>query len=263
MREQEAYLNEIAISSISSKLLLQHIDEGPLEYAQTTAKRPYGGTYLLSNAPTKREITVSVAIREGLNFADRATIYQALCGWCAPGWLRVSERPDQRIYVYPTHLPDLGKLREWTKDLDITLTAFWAPYWQALTPTVLATMEGTSGSRTISKMPGTAPGILDLAITPTSADLTSLTLRTYRASTIASTVQFNFTEAPIAAGETLAIEHDERGLLTVKKGTTGMLKYRTPASADDLILTHALSDRIYFTANTACQVVASYRGCWV
>lgn len=263
MRVQQAWIDDVPITNASAKIILQHIEEKPLELSQVVANRPYGGQYLVSNQPTKREIVLHFAIKEGLDFESRLSVYQAVCSWCKSGWLRLSDHPGQRIYVHPIIYPDLGKLRDWADDLSVTFAAYWFPYWQAISPTEL-TSSGTSGSLSIPKLGGTYNGILDLSITPASDSLTSLTIRTYcNTTTKLSDMYFSLTLSPVSAGQTLTFAHDERGLLTVVQGGTGLLGRRSIASSDDLLLLPGVSNRIYYSANTVVSVTARYREAWI
>ena len=256
-RAQRVWLNGVELASVHPKVLVQHIDEGPLELKQQTAERYGGGTFLFSNVGTKRQIDISFAIREGLDWPTRAGVYTAVCNWAREGWLELSSRPGQRIYVYCTQLPDLGKLRDWTQDLTITFQALWFPYWQDSAGVTLPVMTGTSGSQTCP-LNASHPGLLDLRVSPNAAGLTRFKAWTNGADAIT----MDFSSRPLGVGQTFTMATDKHGLLTIRGTSTSYLAYRTLDSAENFEPSPPTVN-VQFEADVSVSVTATVRGCFI
>lgn len=255
-RHQEAWLDNVSLTSCHPALLLQHITESGLKVANKTAQRPMGGMYHLQSLPESRTVTLEIAIREARDFARRLEAYQALCAWTREGgWLQLSSHPGQEIYVACSKMPDLGRLREWTRELTVELTAYWFPYWVDRIPTKVSG-SGASGSLSLPVV-GTARGTLDATINPTGGKLTTLTLTTPESS---MSMSFGTTDG-IASGGTLSIYRDDRHLLHIRS-TKELLKYKVPSTDDELYVSPG-QNTISWTANVACSVTFAAKGVYV
>lgn len=249
---QEAWLNGVALTSAHPAILLQHIEEPPPRFAQKTMPRPYGGTFLTSNVIERREVNLIFAIRERFDYAARMDALQAVSAWAASGGvLELSDHPNQALNVDVSALPGIGKLREWTADLSLTLTAYAWPYWMDKTPARVS-RSTASGTAQIS-VGGTMQTALEASITPTGGALTAVSL-----STGDDTITLSGINVPV--GTALEIAYNAAHTLTISAGGVGLLQYRT--GADDLRLAPGVQT-ITFEYNTACDSVFKARGCWV
>ena len=116
MRHQQVWLNNVDLASVHPSVLLQHINEGELKLLQRWNDRPGGGQMLLSNQYQQKEIIIEFAIRDGRNYDRRLEAFAAVCQWAAGGgWLEISSRPGQKIFVTLSQMPVIGRLRNGQK----------------------------------------------------------------------------------------------------------------------------------------------------
>lgn len=252
MRDQSVYLNGISLASAHPLILLQHISEGAPETDVKTGPRAGApGQFVTARKIKERKVTVTFAVRERLDFTKRAAAVSAAAAWAMNGgWLEISSRPGLRMWVVPTQLPDVGKLRDWTRDIELALTGYAWPVWTEITGNSV-TVTGTTGTEDISAA-GTWETRLEAEITPSSSALTSVSI-TVNGQTMA------LTDISVAAGKTLKIYWDENHLLRIENDGTGILGSR---SGDDLVLSPGLHE-IEYTFSTACSAKFTARGCWI
>jgi len=254
MWAQEAYLNGEALSLAHPLILIQDIQETPVSMSQQTARRPVAGSFLTLNTREQLAVTITFATRERLDVALRQQIVQAAALWAsAGGWLTLSSRPDQRLWVQPTALPSVGKLREWNASLTITLTAYEYPYWVDTYPRT-TTVTGTSGETEITVATG-AETVLEAEATA-SGSITRLSLIADNAQTLA------LTGLSVASGTALRVWYDEHHLLRITAGDTGLMNKRTAASDDDIRLTPG-THTIAWSANRSISLKLQTRGVWL
>lgn len=243
-------LNGADFSGIDEKLYIEDIQEVTTLSVETD-KRPGHGRTLL-NAPAHD--TIQIKLRFMVKERDREarmSIISAIQAWAVAGWLTVSYRSMQRIFVYPTEFPPVTAW-QWTNRLEITFTAFGEAYWQDIAP---VTASGTGASGTASLTPlGTDTCYLEAEITP-SAALTSAVL-TVNGRTI------TLSGISVASGKTLTIHYDTDHRLCIDADGVSLLAYRTGDSADDLLLIPKQANEITFTFSASCAYEFQARGIW-
>ena len=209
--------------------------------------------FVTSAKPMQRDVHIAFAVRERLDFAARARAVSDAAAWIGSGgWLEISSRPGLRLWTVPTQFPGPGKLREWTRDIDLTLTAYDWPLWIETTPTSVD-LEGVStATSAYISVPGTYETRLEATITPSSAALTSATIAV-------SGQTMTLTGLNVAAGTQLKIYWDERHLLRIEAGGVGLLGKRT---GDDLVLQPGRHE-VTVTCSTASDVKLMARGCYL
>ena len=226
MRDQRVYLNGIDLQSVHPSILLQHIHDNGLRLDVKSADR--------AGAP-----------------GQFMTGWRPQTAWAAGGgWLELSDRPGLRMYVVLTEAPSLGKLREWNADLSMTFTAYEWPFWSESAP-VVASDTLTTGSLTVNAT-GTWDTRLEAEITPASTALASAVITVGGETMTLSSLS-------VAAESTLKIWWDERHLLRITNGSTGLLSHRT---GSDLPLAPG-SHTVTLTFSTACDVRLWARGCYL
>lgn len=253
MRDQHVWLNGASLEGAHPQILLQHIEEmAPAVDVQTGARAGGPGQFVTSHKLTQRNINIIFAVRERLDFAKRAEAVSAAAKWIGSGgWLEISSRPGLRIWTVPTQFPGPGRLRDWTQDISLTLTAFSWPLWIEKSANS-ATLENTASGSAHLSVPGTWETRLEATITPKSAALTSAEIS-------AAGQTMTLTGLDVTAGTALRIWWDERHLLRIQAGTTGLLGCRT---GDDLALPPGRHE-VSVTTNTACDVKLMARGCYL
>jgi len=254
MRHQQVWLNGMDLASVHPSVLLQHINEGELKLTQRWNDRPGGGQMLLSNQYQQKEILIEFAIRDGRDYDRRLEAFTAVCQWAAGGgWLEVSSRPGQRIYVALSQMPTIGRLREWTETMSVHFLAGWYPFWEAVEPT-MATGSGESGTISISA-PGTAQSCLEAKIT-SSSGLTSIKL----ANDATGTEIIIARSTPITAGKEISIAYDDRHLMKITADGTELMRWRT--GSDDILLNPGANTiRYELSASGTVQLIAG--GAWM
>lgn len=253
MRDQHVWLNGASLEAAHPLILLQHIDESaPETEVKTSARAGAPGQFVTARKLTAREISIVFAVRERLDFARRAAAVSAAASWLGSGgWLELSSRPGLRIWAVPTAFPGPGKLRDWTQDIRMTLTAYHWPLWIEKYPNT-ATLTGKTSETAEISVGGTWDTRLEAEITPNSAALTSATL-----SVAGQTM--TLTGLNVTAGTTLKIWWDERHLLRIEAAGTGLLGKR---AGDDLVLPPGRHE-VAVTANTASDFKLMARGCFL
>lgn len=253
MRDQMVYLNGISLNDAHPLILLQQISEAAPEPNVKTGERAGSpGLFVTGNKLTKREITITFAVREALDFTKRAEAVSAAAAWAMNGgWLEISSRPGLRIWTVPTQLPDVGRLRDWTRDISMVLTAFAWPIWSESAPNTVTVEGETTGSVYLS-VPGTWESRLEAEIVPTTAALTSAVIAV-------DGQTMTLSDLSVAEESKLVIYWDELHLLRIEAAGAGVLGHRT---GDDLVLTPGRHE-IEYTFSTACDVTFAARGCWL
>lgn len=254
MRDQHVYLNGISLEDAHPLILLQHIDESSPEISTKTGDRAGApGQFVTASLATSREITITFAVRERLDFAKRAEAVSAAAAWAmGGGWLSLSSRPGLRLWVVPEELPSVGRLRDWTDDVMLVLAAYEWPFWSEASANT-ATLEGVvNEDSAFLSVPGTVDTRLEAVITPTDGELTSAEI---------SVDGQTMTLSGLTVDEDvpLRIWWDEHHLLRIEAGGTGLLGKRT---GDDLILKPGRHE-VTVTVSTTCDVKLMARGCYL
>ena len=252
MRHQQVWLNSVDLASVHPSILLQHINEGELKLLQRWNDRPGGGQMLLTNQYQQKEIIIEFAIRDGRNYDRRLEAFAAVCQWAAGGgWLEISSRPGQKIFVTLSQMPVIGRLREWTETMAIHFVAGWYPFWESVVPSTASASDVSGGSLEIF-VPGNAPSKLSAIIT--GSGLTSVTLSCTATSTGL------WVSNPSGLGGDVKFLHDDRGFLKITSGGVDVMKYR--GGSDEVILNPGNNTVEYqFSAASSIQLIAG--GAWM
>lgn len=254
-RQQKVWLNSVELTTVHPAILLQQINESDLKMNQRWMDRAGGFQALSTDVPQRKEIVIEFAIREGRDYVRRAEAYSAVCAWAyGGGWLEVSSRPGQKLYVSCAQMPALGNLRDWTENISIRFIAGWYPYWESVAPYV-ATLQNVSSGSTVISVPGNHKSNLAATIVPGS-DITSITLGVEETGT---QIQIT-TSTAITAGTEIHLRYTDQHLLCIDAGGSDLMQYRT--GADDLILNPGAST-IDYAFSSACNVTFLAGGAWL
>lgn len=251
LKRLNAWINDAALRDVDSRLCITEISEPEADTTMEWATSPgTSGQRLVRRTRQAKKVRVEFDIRELLDLTARAAIVTAANGWAADGILKVSYRPGQQLRVMLSQAANIEGARDVTGKFTIEFQTGAYPYWEDEVAEALA-LSGSMGSGTL-RVPGQAATQPEIDITPSSSTLTGITL------TIGGKAM-EFSGISVSSGTTLKIRHDDRGLLTVKAGSTSLLNKRTAASADDWLLKPG-SASVSYTANTACAVNVRARG---
>ena len=254
-RHLEAWINGASLRDVAGGILIKQIyDEPPRVDVAYAAIPGADGQRVLSNRRTNRRVTITAQVRELYDLAARARAIDAINAWAADGWLEINSRPDQRLRVVCVTRPAQGNLRDYTSEFAVAFEAAAGPYWQEKSYSIV-TASGSSGSAQLS-LNGSEPAFLEAEITP-AANLATLDIS-------AGGCAFHFTGMPVTSGTKITIGYDDQRRLFVRAGATNtsILRYRTAASSDDIILAPGAKNTIAFSAGASCAWTFKARGLW-
>lgn len=186
--------------------------------------------------------------------ARRKAVAQRACEWARDGWLTISDRPGQRLWVVCDRLPVVTSALRWTDRLTVGFTAYALPYWQEAHP-VSASFTGARGTAYIAPA-GTRDCCLEAEITAQSGTVDLLTIAV-------NGRRFAFEGLGLARGQTLVIGYDdEHHRQFMRVGDRSALGKRTAASADDLILHPRMQNAVTIEADAPVRATLKGRGLW-
>ena len=252
MRRLNAWLNGQDLRSLDPRILIREINEGAPEVeTEYGAHAGWPGQYLLGSERRNRRITITFAVRELYDTAERARVIDAVNAWAQDGYLMVSYRPQRRIWVHRVAPAAPDTIRDYTAVYSVAFDAAASPYWEDVTTTSW-TATGSSASGTLSAL-GNRPIRVTASVVP-SGTLNTCSI------TVGST-SMSFTGLSVASGKTLAIAYDEQGILSIQADGAGKLSCRSAASSDDLIALPG-DTAVSFTAGVSCAVTLEARALW-
>lgn len=245
------WLNGQALHDADPALYVTDIQERvPVGNVALAAFAGRDGQHVLRRSRQALQVDIHIAIRDQ-DPARRKQALDRVKAWAAlGGWLSLSDRPDQRLYVEMDTPPTIGSSLQWTQDIIIPLMAYGVPYWEQAYPTTAAG-AGASGECTLFA-PGNAPTcfLSFYARNTGSAALTTLTVQT-------GDTAITLDGLSVAPGETVSVSYDHTGLqqLPVDK--------RTADSADDLVLRCGVRSAVAWSADQPVDVMFETRGRWL
>lgn len=250
----EAYMDGIALSSISANILIRDIqyqDAGVSLRRVALANRD--GAIIDGKYIEKASVVISFDLRE-YDTVTRQTVLAKIIQWARGSVLRTSDRPDQQLVCICEKFPAVTSALMWTETLQIAFSAYAIPYWQSV-DTVSAVLTGTN-QNTKFYVPGSAEKTLvSVDITP-SATVTSLTV------TCGDTA-ITLSGISVASGSMIKFAYDGNGFLSIKNGNTSLLNKRTAASSDNLELPCGKSSTIRIVASASVTARFIARGWWL
>lgn len=245
----DAYLNGASLRAADGRIRVTNIrQEISLKDAQGESGAQEGRWFM----PPRRE-TLSVTIEFGLleihDPAAREAAVEAANAWAGEGQLEISTKPGRRL---------LAACRKWAcvqspqnpkETFALTFETDQSPFWEAITPSVY-TLSGSSGSQEVF-VPGSAPAMADVTVTPRSGTLNQLTLSLGETS-------MQFADLGASASAPLVLDHDERGRLRIRVGSQSAFPCRAGESDDELLAPPG-RPTASFAANVSCDVTFSFR----
>ena len=243
-----AWMDNKGLQDIDEAVFITDIKEKQPAMRVITADRALYGLRLLRAMRTSLSVVIRFAIRDR-DTERRRDISRRVRNWARGGYLSISDRPGQRLRVICDKPPTLDSALKWTSEMEMTLTAYDVPWWEAVTPS-RASGDGMYASPTLN-VRGDVESPLDAVIRAESA--------CNQISIVVGSQAFYFFDLPLGAGEMMTISHDAKGLLSVRKGGESLLQYRSGNSSDDLMVQPG-ANRIDFSATAPCAVTFTTRG---
>lgn len=247
-------LNDIGVQDLNDRIYVEDIKEEP-KVSNETANRAGFGLFPMTK-PYREELTITVTLYvKDRNRLRRRDIFDRILDWCEDGgWLRTNIRPGQRIYVHCTKMPSI-EAYNLSSRLEAEFSAYGFPYWQDIAPVQVASSSAVRDAAIIIRPNGTKDTFLEAEIAPATGTLTDVILMCGTQSIVLSGLAAT-TAAP------LMIYYDELSLQHIEVGGVSQLSKRTPASADDIILTAGVSNDVELHFSTVCTYTIKARGRW-
>ena len=254
-RHVDAIMDGVPLNAVGP-IIIQQVQEPAAEVEITYGARPgRNGQDVLSTKRRALHVVLQTAVHELYNLQRRNEIVQAMAAWACGSVLELSNHPGQRLHVTRKSGPALENVRDYTAQISIDLEADMIPFWEDKTP-VTASGTGTSGSKTLY-IPGTADEIpVEAVFTPTGT-LTALTV-----TAACGGITRSISLSGLSVTGDVKFERDAFNRLSIKNGTTSLLRYRSEASDDDLLIP-AGTATLTWTANVSGSVQFSARGLWL
>lgn len=248
----QVWMNDRALTEIDPDIVITDILYTPIQ--RTFATTPFTarhGTLSGRDFIAENRVSVSFMLRKYLT-DERQTVCQSVNAWCYQGgWLKVSDRPGQKMYVQCTKPAVIPSVLRWLDTITVEFCAYEYPFWVDETPKTVELDDGDTDSVYMMCALDTE---VEATITAGEA-LTSVTVTCGDTSITLASIS-------IAANATITISYtDDTHILEIKSGTTDLMTYRTSASSDDLIAKPG-ANALGFTASGDATCVFSFRGAY-
>lgn len=247
----DAVLNDRSLCEIDASIILVDISERAAEQTILTESRAMkAGTWITNIHRERLSVRLTFVIRER-DVVKRSQIMDDVIQWASNGgWLSLSTRPSQKLYVNSNVLPALGSALRWTDEIIMELTAYERPYWEQVDPTV----ETITDSGTITP-DGTVPDVyVECDVVNNGADdLTAVAL-------ICDDTFIALEGLAVPSGGHVVISYTDKDVLTITADGESALSSRTAESHDDLIARSRQENSISVEADQPVEATFSARG---
>ena len=196
-------------------------------------------------------VTVSFYLRKSTG-QERQAILEQVGRWARGKYLEISDRLGERLRVICSAPPYVPDHLSWTDAISVTFRTLAQPFWERQTPAIL-TLSGETGSGNLFVPGNIGKALVEVDAAPASGTLANITLTVGDTSITLNGVNATSTDH-------LKITYDERGIQSIKRGTTSVMSARTAASSDDLLAECGKISSISFSASTSASVTFSARG---
>lgn len=254
----DVILNDVHMAKLHKKLLVLDVQYPTPKYTMQT-ESPAGTDTIVAGERKKEKAVVVVTFELHIyNIEERQAALQKVISWCRNGGtLEINDRPNQQMVVVCDSFPALGSVRNWTAPLTIEFAGYTSPYWEDADETVV-TLQGTNVGGTIA-VPGTADSTpFTVEVTPTARALSNASVSVTVGS---NTITLSGVTCPV--NTKIVFDHNAKGILTIKQGSTSILAKRTASSADDLTAKCGGNRTIKVLAPSKVTAVFKVRGRWL
>ena len=255
-RHIEAVMDGVRLADLGN-IVIRSVNEPDPEMEIEYINRPTrGGREVQKRKRKALRVTINAAIHELYDLKKRNEIRQAVAKWCDGSILELSNHPGQRLHVISKAEPGIGDVRDFNSEMAIELEANEIPYWEESAPNTVSG-SGTTGSATLV-IDGTAKEIpVEVTFTPGS----TIAALTVTVSCGGVTRSIALSGMNVTSG-TIRFGRDEKDRLTIRNGSTSLLRYRSAASADDLTVPAGRAT-VSWTAGVSGSISFSARGRWL
>ena len=229
--------------------LLDHLGSGK---AWDLSRRS-GGLHLLRRQREQLSLRVRFLIEE-YDIAARHQLLHLVAE--AGGVLTLHEDGKRVLRVVCTQYPTMSTLN-WLETLSLVFTAFSCPYWEDAAETSFLMPNTSDAPSKLLAVPGDAPE------TPLNLLIRNIGDAAITTLTISAAGKISFQGLTLAPGAAIRIHHDA-GVFAAEMvsddSTVSILPYRTPESADDLLLRPGVLNEIRVEASAAAFVSGRCKG---
>ncbi|CDE48333.1 unknown [Faecalibacterium sp. CAG:74] len=223
---------------------------------RVTASRIGGGLHLLRRQREQLSLRVRFLIEE-YDIAARHQLLHLVAAWAeAGGVLTLHEDGKRVLRVVCTQYPTMSTLN-WLETLSLVFTAFSCPYWEDAAETSFLMPNTSDAPSKLLAVPGDAPE------TPLNLLIRNIGDAAITTLTISAAGKISFQGLTIAPGAAIRIHHNA-GVFAAEMvsddSTVSILPYRTPDSADDLLLRPGVLNEIRVEAGSAAFVSGRCKG---
>lgn len=249
----EAYLNGVALSSVSADILVVDVEySNPNIQSETFTVAKRQGSRVHRSYIEKTTVTVDFVIRSYDTYT-RQTICGAVNKWAKNGGiLTISDRRGQRLRCVCDTPPTISSALRWGDTLRVVFAAYSLPFWEEVAPSVLR-LSGTQGNGLLF-VPGSVDGAVVEATITANAALSTVTLGVNGSELVLSGLS-------VASGQIIRITYDDNMIQSIKVGSTSLLNKRT--GADDLLVNCGETNTFTLSADASVVVDFSVRGLWL
>ena len=194
---------------------------------------------------------------EEYDIAARHQLLHLVAAWAeAGGVLTLHEDGKRVLRVVCTQYPTMSTLN-WLETLSLVFTAFSCPYWEDAAETSFLMPNTSDAQSKLLAVPGDAPE------TPLNLLIRNIGDTAITTLTISAAGKISFQGLTLAPGAAIRIHHDA-GVFAAEMvsddSTVSILPYRTPESADDLLLRPGVLNEIRVEAGSAAFVSGRCKG---
>ena len=250
------------LDEIDDRIIITGIDEAAgKDSVSASGMSAANGQRITNKKRDTLDVTVKFALNiKNTNMAARSELLEAVNAWAAGGgWLRVGHRPGRRLLVTLVQAPGAGDMFNWTNEFSMVFRAYSVPYWMDNSETTM-TGSVTAGGIIYMTVPGSAYTVLDISVENRSGK--SFNNLIIKAVTSPKTLTMQYANLALGGSQTLTISHlhtQELFVIQNKIGSTSVLKARTPASADDFVVSPG-NLNVQWAADRAVRVTVKCRG---
>lgn len=245
-------LNHRSLTDIAPCIHIVDVTED--DPKEKTLSMPTGtnGTRILRVKRESLSVSMDFVIRDQ-DMERRAKVYADVMRWArGGGYLYLSDRPGQRLYVDRAKLPGMGSAKKWASVISAQFLAYSRPFWESAFPEAKE-LVGKSGNAKLLP-PGNAEScFVEAEATATSTTMNSLTLTSGES-------EMRFSGLGIAKGQKLAIVYRTDGILQITSNGKSAMSKRS--GADDLELVPGVYGTVRFSADAPCKVIFRTWGRW-
>ena len=223
----EIWLNNVALTEIDPGIYITDIAYSAVSPERHTAKLAgRDGSYSADTDSIGKNVITVTFMQRHYSTSARQTLAQAVMRWCsAGGWLKASDRPNQKIYVRCSQYPVIKSVTKWTDTVSLQFAAYDYPYWLDDDPAVI---ECSNGQTKTGYLAGVKRSDITAKITATDA-LTWLQMN------VGSTM-IRLENLTVSAGDEIIVDYSaNHHILGISCNGTSLLHLRTAASSDDLV----------------------------